>query len=97
MSTRRPASRPAATPSTAPALFLAELQTRSFAFHALGTTEAKALAALRKTWEAHARQYASSVLNPVVSWAEISGNGEEVRIVALTPDAIGTRDGEAIR
>jgi hypothetical protein len=90
MSTRRTASQPATTP----ALFLAELQTRSFVFHALGTTEAKALAALRKTWEAHAAQYARSVLNPVRPWAEIVGpDAEEVRITALTPDAIGTRDG----
>lgn len=89
MSTRRTATKP-----TTPALFLAELSTGSFVFHAIGTTEAKAREAMRQTWEQHRAQYARAPLTRVTPWSDWA---EDVNVWPITPDAPGTRDFSPIR
>jgi hypothetical protein len=85
MSTRRTPS----SPATTPVLFLAQLSTGSFDFHAIGTSEAKAREAMRQTWLRHRSQFPEAT-----PWSEWE---DSVNVWPITPDVPGTRDYSPIR
>jgi hypothetical protein len=73
-------------------MYLADLQTSHFAFHALGATEAEARDAMRKTWAEHCREYQGAALTRLYTWREIA---DDVNVFPL-PVGGGIRDGEPL-
>lgn len=73
-------------------MVIATLSTAHFAFVALGETEAAALAALKRGWARHRREYNRAAAWPVVPFAYYA---DGVRYTELEPGQCA-RDGERI-
>ena len=68
-------------------MFMAELDTRHFVFHAFGDTEALALDAMRETWQTHAEETGA---------CDFSEMEDSVIVLEIT-SACGYRDYEPLR